>query len=105
MHSDTSINRLGGKTMNFGEALELLKEGERICRETWADRNMFIYLVEGRHINRELLRNNANEHIPNMDKVEISSHIDMFTGNNNERIVSYTPLVTDLLAEDWKLAE
>ena len=92
--------------MNFGEAIELLKKGERVCRKGWNGKNMFIYLVKGTTLDvREMLRNEADEHIPNLEgEVKINGHIDMFTANE-DIVVGWLASQTDMLAEDWEIAE
>lgn len=92
--------------MNFGRALELLKKGERVCRKGWNGKNMFIYLVKGTTLDvREMLRNEADEHIPNLEgEVSINGHIDMFSANE-DIVVGWLASQTDMLAEDWEIAE
>ena len=92
--------------MNFGKALELLKQGERVCRKGWNGKNMFIYLVRGTELDvREMLRNEADEHIPALEgAVVINGHIDMFTADESI-VVGWLASQTDMLAEDWQIAE
>ena len=91
--------------MNFGKAIELLKQGKRVCRKGWNGKNMFIYLVEGTTLeNRNKLRNEADNHIPNLKgEIKINSHIDMFTAQETI-IVGWVASQTDMLAEDWEIA-
>jgi len=36
--------------MDFSEALKLLKMGQKVTRQGWNGKGMFIFLREGRHI-------------------------------------------------------
>lgn len=94
--------------MNFGEAIELLKKGERVCRKGWNGKDMFIYLVQGQEISRINLRNEAQKHLgierrPN-DMVRIGDHIDMKSADGSI-VVGWLASQTDMLAEDWEIAE
>lgn len=92
--------------MNFGKAIELLKQGKRVCRKGWNGKNMFIYLVKGTDLaDRNDLRNEADEHIPNLENgVKINSHIDMFAADETI-VVGWLASQTDILAEDWEIAD
>ena len=92
--------------MNFGQAIELLKQSERVCRKGWNGKNMFIYLVKGTDLaDRDELRNEADEHIPSLENgVKINSHIDMFAADETI-VVGWLASQTDILAEDWQIAE
>jgi hypothetical protein len=39
--------------MDFGKALEELKDGKKVAREGWNGKDMFIYLSKGRKIEHE----------------------------------------------------
>ena len=43
--------------MNFGQAIEALKEGKRVARAGWNGKGMFLFLVSGSNfvVNREPL--------------------------------------------------
>ena len=88
--------------MNFGQAIEALKEGKRVARQGWNGKGMFLYLVSGRSIDKEFLRNEAAMQ-PTEDStgtVHFLSHIDMFTAQGTVN-VGWLASQTDILAEDW----
>lgn len=89
--------------MNFGQALELLKNGNKLARTGWNGQGMYIYLVKGSIVPRTQLRNEADEHYPlgevNQD-VLIAPHIDMKAAND-AIVVGWTASQLDILAEDW----
>lgn len=95
--------------MDFGKALELLKKGERVCRKGWNGKGMFIYLVNGTEIEMDKLRGEAHKHVwgkieaPH-GKANIGSHIDMFAADGTV-VVGWLASQTDMLAEDWEIAE
>ena len=83
----------GNEYLNFGQALELLKQGEKIARRGWNGKGMFIYHVP------------ESEFIFNMNETVSSGvhreHIDMRTAQGD--FVPWTASQTDLLAEDWEI--
>lgn len=69
--------------LNFGQALELLKEGARVTRDGWNGKGMFLHLESSSH--------------------EGSSAWEPFIVLHTAQstLVPWTPSQTDVLAEDW----
>lgn len=92
--------------MNFGKAIEFLKEGKKVARNGWNGKGMFLYLVRGTLVDKEFLRNEASL-MPISDNtgvVHFNSHIDMKTADNKVT-VGWNPSQVDMLSEDWEVAE
>lgn len=85
--------------MNFGSALEALKQGLRVTREGWNGRGMFLYLVEGSEF--EVNRAPLLGIYPEGTKINYRAHIDMKTADG--ACVPWVASQSDLLAEDWAL--
>ena len=83
--------------MNFGQALEKIKQGEKVAREGWNGKGMFIFLVPGSKfkVNRPPLLGIY----PEGTEVEYHAHIDMKTAQGY--VVPWLASQADLLAEDW----
>ena len=83
--------------MNFGKALEALKDGELCARSGWNGKKMFIFLVQGSHfqVNRKPLLGI----FPEGTEIDYCPHIDMKTADG--KIVPWLASQTDVLAEDW----
>lgn len=83
--------------MDFGQALERLKDGQRVARLGWNGRGMFLFLVQGSkfQVNRPPLLGIY----PNGTEITYQSHIDIRTADGS--IVPWIASQTDLLAEDW----
>lgn len=83
--------------MTFSEALERIKQGDRVARLGWNGRGMFIFLVPGStfQVNRPPLLGIYREGT----EITYGSHIDMRTADN--KIVPWIASQTDLLADDW----
>jgi trehalose utilization protein len=80
--------------MNFGEALERLKDGERISRPEWGGMTRVVLHCE--HTRKTVIR-----------------HIGLSTTESSETVlgckvevawvVPWTPTSDDMLAEDWEV--
>lgn len=85
--------------MNFGQALEELKNGHKLARAGWNGRNMYLLLVAG----SKGIRPVAGTPYSNAgitDKVDIEPHIDMFTAQGNMQ-PGWLASQADMLADDW----
>ncbi|MFT8630659.1 DUF2829 domain-containing protein [Liquorilactobacillus hordei] len=82
--------------MNFGQALEAVKNGNNIARKGWNGKNQFVYLIEGREFQTGLhygFGEYANE--PTfVDALAIRT-------TKNEIQVGWLASQTDMLANDW----
>lgn len=83
--------------MNFGDALERIKGGQRVARLGWNGRGMFVFLVPGSTftVNRPPLLGIY----PEGTVINYHAHIDMRTADG--MIVPWLASQTDVLAEDW----
>lgn len=87
--------------MNFSEALELIKQGQRLRRKGWNGKGMFLFLVAGStfQVNRPPLLGIY----PEGTTINYHAHVDMRTADGT--IVPWLCSQTDMLAEDWEVAE
>lgn len=83
--------------MDFSDALKCIKRGQRVSREGWNGKNMFIFLVPGStfEVNREPLLSILGAGT----MVDYHGHVDMRTATG--QIVPWLCSQTDLLAVDW----
>jgi hypothetical protein len=83
--------------MNFGQALEALKDGKRCARHGWNGKGLFIFLVKGSKflVNREPLLSHFGEGY----EIDYKPHIDMKAVDGS--ISVWTASQTDIMAEDW----
>ena len=88
-------------TMNFGSALQALKNGQKVAREGWNGKGMFLFLVPGSvfKVNRAPLLGIY----PEGTEINYRPHIDMKTVDGE--IVPWVASQTDVLAEDWVIVE
>jgi hypothetical protein len=83
--------------MDFSDALESIKDGNKVARSGWNGKGMFIFLVPGStfSVNRHPLLGIY----PEGYIVKYHSHIDMKTAD--DMIVPWLCSQTDMLANDW----
>lgn len=89
--------------MNFSEALNWIKKGERLSRQSWRvslghTPTRFVYLVQGSEftVNRPPL----NEIFPAGTVVRYCPHIDIRNADGSCGV--WTPTQSDILADDWQ---
>lgn len=84
--------------MNFGQALDALKAGKRVCRAGWNGKGMFLFLVPGStfKVNRAPLLGIY----PEGHEVQYHAHIDMKTAQGY--VVPWLASQADMLADDWE---
>lgn len=86
--------------MNFGQALENLKRGHRVCREGWNGKGMFLYLNPASDVVVSEGRPMASG-IPVGTPVHCNPYIMMKTADVNITVVPWLASQTDILADDW----
>jgi hypothetical protein len=84
--------------MNFGQALEALKNGEKVQRAGWNGKGMFLFLVPGSRfiVNRPPLLGIY----PEGTEITYHSHVDMKTAQGY--VVPWLCSQADMLADDWE---
>lgn len=87
--------------MDFGAALQALKNGQKVARLGWNGKGMFLFLVPGSvfKVNRPPLLGIY----PEGTEISYCPHIDMRTADG--KIVPWLASQTDVLAEDWVIVE
>lgn len=97
--------------MNFGQAIEALKEGKKVSRSGWNGKNMFIFKTVGNTVTKEFIPKFAS----------LPESVKTFLQTKDEDIV-FNPSITmynaqgemqpgwlapqaDMLAEDWDIVE
>ena len=85
--------------MNFGKAIEALKQGKKVTRKGWNGKKMFLYYVpEGLYPARtDAAKSIADEN----GKVQYGPYIAMKTAQGN--VVPWLASQTDMLSEDWEI--
>ena len=85
--------------MNFSEALDYIKAGQRLARFGWNGRDMFVYLVPASDFNVD--RAPLLGFYSLGREVHYHAHIDMKTADGGH--VPWLASQTDVLADDWEV--
>lgn len=89
---DFHFNKKTMEKLNFGQAIEALKNGQRIQREGWNGKGMHVYLES--HF-KFVAGNHEREYPPVLV---------LFTANGLHQ-AGWNASTPDLLAEDWSVVE
>lgn len=91
--------------MNFGQAIEALKTGQRVCRSGWNGKGMWLILIAGTP-QAKLREGTPYRAATGLEECEILPHIDMWTTNADGRramLPGWLASQTDMLADDWQV--
>lgn len=91
--------------MNFGEAIQALKDGKKVARDGWNGKGMWLILVNGTAV-AKLGAGTPYQKATGLDECEILPHIDMWTINATGRramLPGWLASQSDMLADDWAI--
>lgn len=88
--------------MKFGEAQDAMKNGKKVTRQVWHDKNVFAYIVFGRIVPAQFWTGPAE--CIRQGGVQISAHIDMLMADGSV-CIGWNPTQVDLMADDWEVVE
>jgi len=92
--------------LNFGQALELLKAGERVRRAGWNGKGMWLALTPGMVIEdaQHIIRGAARAYVAHegVTSISIGAHIDMRAADGT-LVIGWLASQTDMLASDWEV--
>ena len=84
--------------MNFGKALEELKQGKKVARKGWNGKNQFIELATG------ISYKNLNNEIINVEHETIGNNAIAFVGTSGVQL-GWLASQADMLSEDWEVVK
>lgn len=108
MESDDVLNLASYMTkkpkgMTFGDAVEALKSGRAVSRKGWNGKGMYLYMVAAGRYNPVSMAAHVIASEQADGKVPYLPYIAMKTVTDD--VVPWLASQTDVLAEDWELAE
>ena len=83
--------------MNFGQALEALKQGAKVKRNGWNGKNQYIELASN------ISYTNVSGEVVNADHDAIGNKAIAFVGTSGVQL-GWLASQADMLAEDWEVA-
>jgi len=91
--------------MNFGDAIQELKAGNKVSRAGWNGKGMWLILVPGTP-SAQLKPGTPYHNATGLESCEILPHIDMWTINAEGRramLPGWLASQSDMLADDWAI--
>jgi hypothetical protein len=92
--------------INFGQAIEALKQGKRVARNGWNGKGLFIFMQVPYEIGFDIIP--RMQSLPHSVKDEFAKRKGAITYQNqlaivypNNSIHGWSPSSSDALAEDW----
>jgi len=87
--------------MNFGQAIEALKEGKKVAREGWNGKNMHLWLLQPTIVKKEWVKDPMLLSVfGDRDELSCLGSIRMLTATG-EVLTGWLASQTDMLSEDW----
>ena len=85
--------------MNFGEAINNVKNGHKIAREGWNGKGMFVIYVPEENIDLT----EQQEKMFGASNIILNEHF--LIKNVNNTLSTWVPSINDCLSEDWYVIE
>lgn len=111
IENEEAFKFLKTKKMNFGQALEYMKNGQKVCRKGWNGKNMFIVVMPELNLppyNTQDINRKVNDRtakwIGEDTPLESQPYIAMFTAQKKWQ-PGWLPSQADLFANDWEVAQ
>lgn len=95
--------------MSFGQAIELLKQGERVARNGWNGKGMFLLLIKGEAVTEKIndCYGDPNRYDVGTDGYEKGQSIPVldaiYMKTADDKLVAWLASQTDVLSEDWQI--
>lgn len=86
--------------MNFGQALEALKDGARVSREGWNGKGMWLCLMPATMIAADMVNPRTSKHWPPDTDLPVGAYIVMRTAQGVWQ-PGWLASQADMLADDW----
>lgn len=98
------------ENLNFGQAIEALKQNKRVQRKGWNGKGMFLWIKEGVNIKAEWCKDEFLKKLAEENGGEILGlgTICMFTHDASGRkaiLTGWLASQSDMLSEDWVIIE
>lgn len=94
------------KGLNFGTAIEAMKNGKRVSRSGWNGKGMYLWLLPAAKVKAEWCREAHLKAVAeaNGGEIEALGSIRMMTADKKV-LTGWLASQTDILAEDWEVLD
>lgn len=92
--------------MNFGQAIECLKQGKKVARKGWNGKGMYLWLMPATSVKAEWCKEPHLKELAEANGGTIEAHgtIRMLTADK-KILTGWLASQTDILSEDWIVVE
>jgi hypothetical protein len=87
--------------MNFGQAIESLKEGKKVARQGWNGKGMWIALMPALYLDKGVINARTQKHIGIDADLDSQPYLVMWTASQQWQ-PGWLASQADILAEDWE---
>ncbi len=87
------------KNLSFGMAINLLKEGKRVCRAGWNGKNMYLILFKGQEQIAKAFGYGFGEVMGEFSFVDVIG----IKSAQNTMVLGWHPSTPDMLSNDWEV--
>lgn len=92
--------------MNFGEALSLLKQGKKVCRENWNGKGMWLIIFKPQCLVAVTENGEVHEKEYTMaTDVVLPIQPAIYMKTVDDKFIPWLASQTDVLSEDWQLVK
>lgn len=95
--------------MDFGKALEALKQGKKVTRRGWNGKGMYLWLLPETDVKKEWCKDERLlECFGDSDTLHCLGSIRMYTHDSSGRTAVLTGWLasqSDMLSEDWEILD
>lgn len=91
------------ENLNFGQAIELMKQGKKVSRKGWNGKGMFLYYVPASAYPAQRNNKGTLKGMFKDDLVPYGAYIAMKTAQDN--VIPWLASQTDMLADDWQVVD
>lgn len=90
--------------MNFGQAIEALKEGKKVARESWNGKNQWVALMTALYLDKDVINARTRKYIGDDKDLDSQPYFVIWTAQEKWQ-PGWNPSTSDVLAEDWNIVE
>lgn len=90
--------------MNFGQALEALKEGKKVARTNWNGKGQWVAMMPALYLDKSVINARTQKYIGTETDLDSQPYFVLWTAQSKWQ-PGWVPSTSDLLAEDWRTVE
>jgi hypothetical protein len=94
----------GAELLNFGKAIEALKEGKKVSRIGWNGKGMWVALMPALYLDKSVINARTQKYIGTETDLDSQPYIAMWTAQGKWQ-PGWLASQPDMLAEDWMVIE